>query len=752
MSEQTYDYSGLIEILQSQEKPPASLRKLKQSFRNVCSAALSRNKNNVYMKALKQATKPYLTGESPLPNLQPMSSSDVRSLTPSKDLFKESSSKAAPPEARSSEEITPEKASLGATSQTTDETLPFEPISMEEWKLLMPDSPAMNVELPELPVTENESRVLISYDHKSLNPIYTIMNPDSQDDITQAENLRIKARILSKDSRKKHQQEKSSLETLVCRLNPGLVLKEIKAGITITPHYEKPEFFNKYMRSCHRKNDQLLKITKPENLPQKIHQKFKNACSAEDSRQREKLYMEMLNQLVDNPQQSGATPMKTSVDDIQAQVMSDDRSIKQWIINGEGYFINDSLPYVTYMIDPQIRRELISDSLREHLRLPQKWDIGYFRFNKEDENPQALAHAMQNATDKNALDNSGYFGAFWLSDTDQSVSDLLNLQLEKTTTQNPELSLTPKGMMVGNGTLAIFNASTEKSLIVKRGNSKTSRLAPKEGIFLQPGSTQAQIWSTIGFYRIGEKSLDTNPLLRDNCPLMTKGRYSKIDDSDTQGEYFLPAVILEDLAARQSKKAGRPAPALCMSDSALKNELKKFRQSPETSCSLITGSDKANHFVAARLIKSEGRILVYIHETLGQDNPVSCNVQQMLLKVVHEQFAGSNIYFLTPEPVLQKDFSSCGISALKALRAFDKRPELDQWLLDEVSKRPESKSEQPAEEGDCAISPESRISLQEIRPELLKIYQGAIDQLTEQQRQTMVSHKSQNFSCSQPCI
>lgn len=537
------------------------------------------------------------------------------------------------------------------------------------------------------------------------------------------------------------------LESALRLGNSELTPEQIKAGITINPALNNPMILTQFLNRFYSDKPGLLHIDNPDHLPKNIKVRFKNYCSAIDSRNRKKRYIDSLKQdffalrsrnapPVDEPMEINSGASAEGSASPGQQVLDDDHQVKKWITQGQGFYIQDSLPYVTYLVEPETRKALISESLCGNLKTLKRWPVNYFSFQAPGTDPEDMAFSMQRAISELPEDSTEILGKDWSQENGQPLPDCVELNLSRNNKEY-RLTLKPLGQAAMEGTLTLYNRSPDQCVRVMLDKDTSVTVKPREGIILQPVDTDLSQWMVAGQYLGGTKQIETNPLIRDSEPLVVWKPRQRIDDSSAVGEYFISRQALADLSAYQSAKAGKPAPAICVNAAELKTELEKFKDSSLQSCSLILGYEKANHYVAARLVKLEGKIVAYIHETLDQTNPVSCQLQKMLLKGLGRLF--SDIYFLTPEFVSQKDFSSCGPFTLKALRAFDKRPALDQWLLKLVEEKPASRVQKPAGKGEYSISRDSGIALVAMPPVLLKLYQGKPESLTPAQRSTVVS-------------
>lgn len=251
-----------------------------------------------------------------------------------------------------------------------------------------------------------------------------------------------------------------------------------------------------------------------------------------------------------------------------------------------------------------------------------------------------------------------------------------------------------------------------------------------------------------------------NPLLQENL------------DSDhktvSNGAYYPPVRAVLDLSAvkRTSKKS--PPLFVCGMGND-ENSLKSFKKAvsdflsdpgAKVGLSMLFMNSRASHMTMVRLIQQEGNIVVYLHETILPECPVATEIRHFVINGVSQAIKSvrnHHLCFLTT-PVskyLQADYKSCSTIALKVLLAFDKpRNQLDSVLVSlATNDKPTAAAVnyhafdafdymEKARKG-WLLDKDVRVGcllLTSLPAVLLKMYQGCQDQLSNSQKQTIVSH------------
>ena len=406
----------------------------------------------------------------------------------------------------------------------------------------------------------------------------------------------------------------------------------------------------------------------------------------------------------------------------------------------QGYYLCDSLPKTQYILPAAVRNKLIPPELKEKLSIKAKivtHRVFQLVPTENQESFGALIKAALNGVQ--AADNSPVYVA--LSDTKNDDLDKgVSLSLERVRQEGrlpAELNFYLKEVPeVSKGkTLALCNTDLKKSVNVYIDDRFAYLLAPTTGLLLQASGIDKRTWKPVAVYQLGEVCHEeTNALLRD-CPRPIIPKEPDAEEQwSSEGEYFLtPELVQEWLAAK-----GDTSTEICQSQdefrSALENVFQKNQD--KEGASFIVFDPRVSHMVAVRILRQRDRAVIYIHET---SDPIYSGAAQAIRDIVLDAtgdfFKGSHRYFISPNFTSQMDFSSCGVFTCKAIRAFEKHPELDSWLWREGERYGHSLL--------VGRKPQKShfIPLAKMDARLLKNYQGDARLLTPSQLGTFVSQK-----------
>lgn len=439
---------------------------------------------------------------------------------------------------------------------------------------------------------------------------------------------------------------------------------------------------------------------------------------------------------------------------VQELLNKDSTRLYPLLEKSKGYYLVDSLPYSQFSVPQSIRDKIITPELKERFSIRAHWGITQF-FELEAATSQELFGILMkqakfgpDASDEQPVgialsDTSNEELAAALPMTWQPPSEAANKAPEW------QLKLHNVPESTKNKTLALYNRHQISSIHIFSGKQKTHVLKPGHGLVLQPAygkKRKTGEWKPVAEYRQGKiQEEETNPLIRDLPRPVSK----KSSHWDREGEYFLPAEVVRDLASQKSKPG--KAPAICQSTDNIHQVLRQtFGRSGQIpgATSFIFFDPLVNHMVAARVLREGDRALVYIHETGDPGGEgVAVPIREKILNAARPFFQNYDLSFVTPGFTSQKDFSNCGVFTYKAIRAFDKHPELDQWLWQQGI--------QPARMLHAANGYNHRVKLAELPLEdcfvdledmnarLLKNYQGDEMLLSPAQRAEVVSDKKQ---------
>ena len=418
----------------------------------------------------------------------------------------------------------------------------------------------------------------------------------------------------------------------------------------------------------------------------------------------------------------------------------------------QGYYLTDGLPYTQYMLPLETRNQLISAELKEQLSMKAKWRTGRYFELAPASDTSSLPALMKQAKFDPLISDDKPLGVA-LSDTTEGHRVLASYTTKKASGLKVvlnEVSEADKGR-----TLALYNTHLSKTICVYTGKQNHYPLKPGCGVLMQPHSGRGQKavkWQPVAEYRLGAARVEeTNPLIRDlPGPVEKPGVKSLKRRAD--GEYFLTPQMVADLAGQKSNTEGKPEVCFTAADilSALKTAFGK-KGEKEGATSFIFCDRNINHTVAVRVLRRNGKALVYIHEALDPASVVSRVIRDQILNAAQRFFSDSTLSFITPGFTSQVDFSSCGVFAYKAIRAFEKHAELDSWLW-EQAQQPGRVLQYERKELNLE---NNLIPLSKMKSQLLKNYQGDNSLLSADQLEKAVSRKKdltleQYFEAHQP--
>lgn len=405
-----------------------------------------------------------------------------------------------------------------------------------------------------------------------------------------------------------------------------------------------------------------------------------------------------------------------------------------------GYYLSDSLPKTQYILPAAARNKLLTPKFKERLSI--KADIVTHRFFQlvPAENQESFGAFIKAAFHgAQAADKSPVYLA--LSDTkDDDLDEGVPLSLERVKKEEglpAELNFYLKEVPdVSKGkTLALCNTDHKRLVNVYINGQFAYLLAPATGLLLQASGADKRTWKPVAVYQSGEVCHEeTNALLRDSPRPIIKKEPDADEEWSSEGEYFLtPELVQEWLRAK-----GDTSTEICQSQDEFKRALGNVFGKNQTNdgASFIVFDPRVSHMVAVRILRQRDKVVIYIHETSDPIESVAAQaIRDIVLDATRDFFKGSHRYFVSPNFASQMDFSSCGVFTCKAVRAFDKHPELDSWLWKEGTRYGHSLL--------ARSKPQKShfIPLAKMDARLLKNYQGEARLLTHSQLGTLVSQQ-----------
>ena len=250
--------------------------------------------------------------------------------------------------------------------------------------------------------------------------------------------------------------------------------------------------------------------------------------------------------------------------------------------------------------------------------------------------------------------------------------------------------------------------------------------------------------------RRGEE-LIPNPLVLESGPL-TVSQDDKMRVHDNDGEYYLNQEILTTLYEKRCSEA----------EACNKPVLPWFHYTSKPPYILpVPTSEARYHFFMERHNSAhtigvyvnndteDGDVHVYLHETEGAEESTSVRIREQVKQMMTRLYPDKKICLFFPEPVLQKDFAGCGVFAFEAMNYFrEQHLALDAWMqsivdgsdgnhyeaddeysASDMENQPgtdQRDSAMPLNESNDDRVSEYKVPLQQLKPELLKIYDGRI--------------------------
>ena len=417
-----------------------------------------------------------------------------------------------------------------------------------------------------------------------------------------------------------------------------------------------------------------------------------------------------------------------------------------------GYYLVDGLPYSQFSVPQEVRDRLISDELKDRISMKENWGTGRYFALVPVSDSSSFCELMKQARFDPAASSEFPLGIA-LADPAEDERVLTWQKIEASGKKAPVIGVTLHKACNWNeqNTLALYNSHNTRPVRISLGKQKEYLLKPGSGVFFQPrvGKSKKSLeWTAVTEYRTGRpRQEDTNPLIRD-LPRPIESADSEPAPWSREGEYFLSPEVVSDLAQQKSRTGTKPA--ICYTSANIQQTLKDtFGRSGEKTgaANLIFCDRHVNHTVAVRVLRKDGKALVYIHETLDPASPVATAIREGVLHAVRPFFKQSELSFVTPGFTSQVDFSSCGVFTYKAIRAFDKQPGLDEWLWLQGQQpgrvlHQAGQYDRKLKLNNLALE-QCFVPLNEMKAKLLKCYQGDEVNLSPAQLAEVVSVKKQ---------
>ena len=418
------------------------------------------------------------------------------------------------------------------------------------------------------------------------------------------------------------------------------------------------------------------------------------------------------------------------------------------------YYIVDNRVYWIYALPTELRKTYISEELRSQLqKTTRNWGISEYRATGEvlkQANCEALLAAASSKKPE-ALDLLQLTPA-----TPENPTPLsgFHWKLNPNHAPNDQLTLPDPVQAAPQQEITLLNGDKKRPLTITNGSDTITVLPGEAAFFICKVIKGKKIWKQTGYYHTTRTKIRTNPLVRDYGPRLSDKTGQGLGVKRAIGEYFLPFNIVTELAIMQSadRKTRYPSLALGQDNRDFIQDIQAQLQEQEGGCSFLVHNPSSEHMLAARVIRRGNDLVCYIHEGLGKNEdpnqPESQikELQKAICSSLHKAFPDASIRCLTPADVLQRDYYSCGVVALKALRAFRKTPDFDNSMYSAAMSLASPVTWHPLMSGVTAtamydsteIKP-SYLPLESIPPRLLKMYQGSLRAIPDTLKKTIVS-------------
>ena len=490
----------------------------------------------------------------------------------------------------------------------------------------------------------------------------------------------------------------------------------------------------------------------------RIRNEVRDTARLEAQQKHEQQVLEVCEEMRSRVQEHEPMPTATTKEkepSVAAILAEDSSRLYPLLQRKRGYYVVNGLPYTHYSLPQSVRNQLLSDELKDRLSVKARWQTERYFGLASVEDASSFSELMKEARFDEAVTEACPLGVAYSGTGDEQIVRWVEQPRSSEAQCSKKASrlqadLSKPSRQSKQKTLALYNDHTSKRIYITLGKRKETVLKPKSGMLLQPrpGKGQKSMeWTPVAEYRSETRTKETNPLLRDlpgpvEAPGAAKAAW------DREGEYFLLPEMVSDLAGEKSKTQERPA--VCSTKADIQQAIKTHfgRNGEKTGAGSFIFFDRGvNHTVAVRVLSEDNRALVYIHETQDPCGEVATDIRKKVLNAIQPLFKDLTLSCVSPGFASQVDFNSCSVFAYKTIRAFDKYPELDQWLWAQ-GRQPDRVLHQAGQYDQRVtlsdLSPDgSFVSLPEMPAQLLKSYQGNDILLSPAQLATTVSHKKE---------
>ncbi|MBO9495056.1 hypothetical protein J7438_13305 [Thalassotalea sp. G20_0] len=298
-----------------------------------------------------------------------------------------------------------------------------------------------------------------------------------------------------------------------------------------------------------------------------------------------------------------------------------------------------------------------------------------------------------------------------------------------------------KVMLITNGSqVSISPLSENKTIRFESYTGGDVWLRNSESsLFKLEFQNDKRVWKEIGRSASYKTTFDANPLVRQSGPVFLHEDNGQVRTLDHQvdGELFIPLHAIDELLKSKVEKNIRPFfDWICTSCDAeiaifLRITVNMVPIQKENCLICWVYEDRPwYHTVVTSMYIQKDKVYCHIHETVGCESDLAKTVRKKLIKRIKSNFENHSVIFSVTREAIQKDFSSCGIFAIKTVQYLSKNPERWCSFLNNMA----------------AIKPEAgeenirKISVSMLPAELLKLCQYTACASPEQ-RNSIIGHK-----------
>ena len=438
------------------------------------------------------------------------------------------------------------------------------------------------------------------------------------------------------------------------------------------------------------------------------------------------------------------------------EIVECDTRLVPHIANSVGYYIDDSFPYNEYTLDPDLRRQYISPDTQTASSVRRRWFVSVFEPCQSgsitEDMVDAMAFAVSDAktpSSKNAPEKS--VGVSWLPINSTAPSAVRCLDVAEFSREEASevalgkniFKLTPAPE---TGVFAIYN-NHETHLTIKFGENSCMVTKGEGAIFSY--CEEHPFWNQEAFYKNKKKYIETNPLRPESLSSIVHSKNVHSKDKlprPLDGELFLTEKAIKFHLQSQNKIEGSGSTIICKTDHDIVSAVRKLNIK-STKLNLIFINTHSNHYVAVRVMLLDDKVIIYIHEPLQYDNDISVMIRNSIIGSVYKFFENKSIHAFTPTSTFQKDYTSCGVFSLKAIKAFNKNSNIDNWLK-KMAENNCGKVSWNSKKNEAILPDSSKLLIRDMPPLLLKQAHIPLREYSEEQKREPVSHKDKPESLS----